>query len=375
MRNPRALDVAAQISFGDEAAPVDVDFRLASPSFVTNAMPVPVCEAIEFADTRVNQMDVLRGGDKRIGILKVTIPESPLQYAVSGPTGPTRKVPELSVDAFLTRTNDIIGMAGGQPQNIAVEVVPKGTSRTSPAPKTLQLKPRSEYVFEARAKMTELSPDTEGRVLLRLQWRFEDGAEGVRGQASSRLAEDQRIELTQKDSDILQLQLEGCTTASPSGPKEVLTPVMLPGEVFEAVRAEQSFPIRPDHGGTAEQRGRLAIWLYRHEMPVVTLQAAIGFADAADIPETQKISAVKSFSKVAPLDPLHFEFGLDELLAKADLEEARDGMELRFDISASTEDGVPRPKAYSGRVTVPVLAHNAAKDFSASLDHGASAPT
>ncbi len=375
LRNPRVLDVAAQISFGDEAAPVDVDFRLASPSFVTNVLPAPVCEAIVPADTRVNQLDVLRGGDKSLGFLRVTIPESPLQYAVSGPTGPTRKVPELSVDAFLTRTNDINGMTGGQPQNISVEVVPKGTSRTSPAPKIIQLKPRGEYVFEARAKVTELSPDTDGRVVLRLQWRFEDGADGVRGQASSRLAEDQRIELTQKDSDILQLQLEGCTTASPGGPEELLTPIMLPGDILEAVRAEQSFQIRVEHGGTAEQRVKLAIWLYRREMPVVTVQAAIGFADAADVPEAQKVSVEKSFLKEAPLDPLHFEFGLDELLAKADLEEARNGMELRFDISASTEDGVHGRKAYSGRITVPVLAPDAAKEFSACLDLGASATT
>ncbi len=375
LRNPRALDVAAQISFGDGGAPVDVDFRLASPSFVTTVLHAPVCEAIEPADTRINHLDVLRGGDKSLGFLKVTIPESPLQYAVPGPNGPTRNAPELSVDAFLTRTHEVKGMTGGPPQNISVEVVPKGKSRTSPSPKTIQLKPRSEYVFEARAKVAELSPDTDGRVVLRLQWRFEDGADGVRGQASSRLAEDQRIELTQKDSDILQVQLEGCTTASPGGPEEVLTPIMLPGDILEVVRAEQSLQIRADHGGSAEQRVRLAIWFYRREMPVVTLQAAIGFADTADIPEAQKVSVEKSFLRVAPLDPLHFEFGLADLLAKADLEEARNGMELRFDISASTEDGVLPQKAFNGRITVPVLAPETAKEFSACLDLGASATT
>ncbi|GAB5447449.1 hypothetical protein [Gymnodinialimonas sp.] len=375
LRNPRVLDVATQISFGDEGAPVDIDFRLASPSFVTTVLPAPVFEAIEPPDTRVNQLDILRGGDKSLGFLKVTIPESPLQYAVSGPTGPTRNVPELSVDAFLTRTNDVKGMTGSQPQNVSVEVVPNNKSRTSPSPTIIQLKPRSEYVFEARAKMTELSPDTDGRVVLRLQWRIEDGVNGVGGQASSRLAADQRIELIQKESDILQVQLEGCTTVSPSGPKEVLTPIMLPGDILEAVRSEQSFQIRADNGDSAEQRVRLAIWLYRHEMPAVTVHAAIGFADAADIPEAQKVAVEKSFLRAAPLDPLHFDFGLDELLLKADLKEARNGMELRFDISASTENGVHPKKAYSGRITVPVLAPDIAKEFSACLDLGASATT
>jgi len=375
LRNPRVLDVAVQISFGHEAAPVDIDFRLASPLFVTNVLPAPVCETIEPADTRINQLDILRGGEKSLGSLKVTIPESPLQYAVSGPSGPTRKVPELSVDAFLTRTYDMNGITGGQPQKISVEVVSKGASQTSLSPKIIQLKPRSEYIFEARAKVAELNPDTNGRVILWLQWRFEDGVDGISGQASSRVAENQRIELSQKDSDVLQVKVEGCTTGSHGGLDEVLTPIMSPGDTLEAVRAVESFQIQAGHGGPGDQPVRLAIWLYRHEMPLVTLQAAIGFADTADMPEAQKVSVEKSFLQVAQLDPLHFEFGLDELLAKAGLREARNGMELRFDILASADNGAHRQKIYNGRITVPVSAPDTAKEFSACLDLGASATT